>query len=55
MYEKIGTLKEEKKQAIETAKQLGYTNKFTDLKDRINKAKSVTEVHNILITTRRAM
>lgn len=50
----IGTLSEEKYQAKRNARQLGYLNAFPDLESRINNAKSVTEVHNLLTSARKA-
>ena len=53
-YEKVGTLGEEKYQATNIAKTLEYTTIFPEIITKINCAKSVTEVHNILASARRA-
>ena len=52
-YERIGSLTQEKKQAKRKARQLHYTLYFPDLEDRIDCARNVTEVHNILTSARK--
>ena len=54
-YEKVSTLKDEKKQAKRNAKQLGYLGRFPDLTQKIEMASTITEVHRLLATARKAM
>lgn len=54
-YENVSTLSDEKRQAKRNAKQLGYLSRFPDLKQKIEMANSIAEVHRLLTTARKAM
>ena len=47
-YETVYSLKEEKKIAIQNAKELGYIDMYPNVVQRINNADSETEIYNIL-------
>ena len=55
MKELIEELAEEKREAIDIAKELGYLSKFPGMKERIRSAKTVTEIDRVLITARHAL
>ena len=54
-YEKVSTLADEKVQAKRNAKQLGYLVRFPNLTEKIEMATTITEVHRLLATARKAM
>ena len=55
MKELMKELAEEKREAIDIAKELGYLSKFPGMKERIRSAKTVTEIDRVLITARHAL